>query len=100
VPALVLCVLVVGSGLGIGIGDLRGRRHFRIALTVALEDIVAAAEKDMLNARAAMRRLMMVVVSVYWSSFLKKRRVAGLRPSRSRRPPVGLHRIRVFVLRL
>lgn len=89
-PALVLCVLVVGSGLGIGIGDLRGRRHFRIALTVAPEDIVAAAEKDMLNARAAMRRLMMVVVSVYWSSFLKKRRVAGLHIVEGHRGPAAL----------
>jgi len=82
--------LVVGSGLGIGIGDLRGRRHFRIALTVAPEDIVAAAEKDMLNARAAMRRLMMVVVSVYWSSFLKKRRVAGLHIVEGHQGPAAL----------
>src|ERR1700745_1464365 len=43
------------------IGDLRGRRHRRIAIAVAPVEIVAGSEEGMLNAGATLGRLMVVV---------------------------------------
>ena len=91
-------VLVVGAGQRIGIGDLRGRRHRRIAVAVAPEDVVAGAEKDVLNAGAALGRLVIVVADrVFVGQLLEERRVLVLHVVERHRGAAALVRRRAGI---
>src|SRR6202045_5215125 len=75
----VCSVLVVGAGQRVGIGDLRGGRHGRVAIAVAPEDVVAGAEEDVLKASTAHCRLVIVVADrVLVSQLLQDRGVPVL----------------------
>ncbi len=57
----VLAVVVVGSRLGIGVLDLVCRRSERVALAVREVDVVGAAQHHVVDAGAALCRLVVVV---------------------------------------